>query len=243
MGFMVDLIFYNYLIGLICLVIGAIQDLRSREVEDHLWIFMSIVGVMSHLYLTVVSGDITYILRSLCGFILCFILGYIMFLFGVGGGDGKLLAGMGALVPKYTTPIHTAFGSVLNIGYIPSFPIMVFINGMFLMVFLPIIILIKNLIRGHKPKDIRHLIALSFGEKVKVKDIRGKNRLIMGKEDDIKLFPSSEEDDFSKYDDEEEIYVTPMIPFIVPVTISYIITPYIGDYIIYLILPCCRIIP
>ena len=240
---MVDLIFCNYIIGLICLVIGAIQDLRSREVEDHLWIFMTIVGVISYLYLTLVSGDISYILHSLIGFILCFILGYIMFLFGVGGGDGKLLAGMGALIPKYSAPIYTSFGSILNIGYIPSFPILVFINGMFLMVFLPVIILIKNLIRGNIPKNIRQLVILSFGEKVKVKEVKGKNRLIMGKEDNVKLFPSCEEDDFSKYEDEEEIYVTLMIPFIVPVAVSYIITPYIGDYIIHLILSCCGIVP
>ena len=239
---MADIMFYNYLIGLICLIIGAVQDLRSREVEDYLWIFMSIVGVLSHLYLTVVTGDIGYILRSLSGFILCFILGYIMFLFGVGGADGKLLAGMGALIPKYTAPTYTPFGIILNIGYLPSFPILVFINGMFFMIFLPLIVLIKNLIRGHRPKSMRHLLILSFGEKVKVKDVMDKNRLIMGKEDSIKLFPSSEDDDFSKYHDNEEIYVTPMIPLIVPVTISYIITPYIGDYIIYLILSCCGVL-
>ena len=234
--------FCNYIVGLICLTIGAIQDLRSREIEDYLWIFMSVLGVLSYLYLTVVTGDTIYILRSLSGFILCFILGYVMFLFGVGGGDGKLLAGMGALIPKYNTPIYTSLGSVLNmIGYIPSFPLLVFINGMFLMIFLPIIILIKNLIRGHKPKDIKHLIILSLGEKVKVKDVKGKNRLIMGREDNIELLPSCEDDDFSKYDDEEEIYVTPMIPFIVPVTVSYIITPFIGDYIIYLILSFCGV--
>ena len=79
---------------------------------------------------------------------------------------------------------------------------------------------------------------LCFGEKMKVKDAKDKNRLIMGREDEeFKFLPSSEDDDFSKYDDNEYIYVTPMIPLIIPITISYIITPFIGDYIIHLLMP------
>ncbi|HIP17137.1 MAG TPA: prepilin peptidase [Methanothermococcus okinawensis] len=226
----------NYLIGLIFLIIGSIQDFRSREIEDYVWIFMTLFGIAYHLYLTITTGNVNLLIDSIFGFIFCFITGYVMFIFGVGGGDGKLLAGMGALTPKYSMPVYTSFGSILSMEYIPSFPIMVFINGMFLMIFLPIIILIKNLIKGVKPKNIKHLIMLCFGEKVKVKDVRGKNRLIMGKDDDFKFFPSSENDDFSKYEDNEEIYVTPMIPLIIPITISYIITPYIGDYFIYLII-------
>ena len=230
----------NYIFGLIGLFIASIQDFRSREIEDYIWISMIIFGLGYHIYLSIITGNYTYIINSISGLLLCFILGYLMFLCGVGGGDGKVLMGIGALTPKYNMPIHTTFGSILNINYVPTFPIMVFINGMFFMIFLPIVILLKNLINGNKPENIKQFIILCFGEKMKVKDAKDKNRLIMGREEDddsFKFFPSSEDDDFSKYDDNEYIYVTPMIPLIIPITVSYIITPFIGDYIIYLLIP------
>jgi preflagellin peptidase FlaK len=232
----------TYIFGLIGLLVASIQDIKSREIEDYIWISMVIFGLIYNIYLSMATGNYFFIINSIFGFIICFVLGYLMFLFGVGGGDGKVLIGMGTLTPNYDMPIYSTLGNILTIGYIPAFPIMVFINGMFFMIFLPIIILIQNLLKGNTPKNFKEIMVLSFGEKMKVSEAKKKNRLIMGRDNDkINLFPSSEDDDFSKYSDGEIIYVTPMIPLIIPITISYIITPFIGDNIIYLIISNIKI--
>jgi preflagellin peptidase FlaK len=59
----------------------------------------------------------------------------------------------------------------------------------------------------------------------------------MGQNDKINFFPASDDEDFSKYSDEEEIWVTPQIPLIIPITLSYLVTPIIGDRVLDLLIP------
>ncbi|MDK2988307.1 MAG: archaeal preflagellin peptidase FlaK [Methanothermococcus sp.] len=227
----------EYIFGLVGLLIASIHDFKSREIEDYIWISMVVFGFLYSIYMSFSTGNYSFLINSISGFVVCFILGYLMFLFGIGGGDGKILMGLGALVPKYQMPTYTILGSLLSVNYVPSFPIIVFINGMFFMIFLPIVILLRNLMKGIRPKNLRKFLLMCFGEKMRVKDAKEKNRLILGHENNFKLLPSADDDDFSNYNDDEEIWVTPMIPLIIPITVSYIVTPIIGDKIIHLIVP------
>ncbi|AIJ05848.1 Peptidase A24B, FlaK domain protein [Methanocaldococcus bathoardescens] len=224
----------NFVIGAIGLLIASIYDLKCREIEDYIWISMAIFGFLYSIYLSLISHNILYVIQSFVGFIVCFFLGFFMFLLGAGGGDGKLLMGIGALIPKYNMPIYTPLGIILNYHpYIPSFPIMVIINAIFFSITLPIIIFLKNIIRGVKPKTKKEFICMFIGEKMKVSEAMKKERLILGNQENLKLLPSAEKDyDFSNFDKNEEIWVTPAIPFVVPIFLSYLLTPIIGDKII-----------
>ncbi|ACX71972.1 Peptidase A24B, FlaK domain protein [Methanocaldococcus vulcanius M7] len=227
----------NYLIGLVGLIIASICDLKDREINDCIWIFITIFGFLYWGYFSFLMHNFIYIGYSVVGFLICFAIGYIMFLFGVGGGDGKLLMGLGALIPKYKMPIFTPFGNLLNISLIPSFPLMVLINAIFLSIFLPIIIFLKNVAKGVKPETKKEFICMFIGEKMKVATAKEKERLIMGTQDNINFLPSAEDAcNFLKFDDNEEVWATPAIPFAIPLLVSYILTPYIGDKIIYMFL-------
>lgn len=227
----------EYAIGLIGLFLASVQDFKKREIEDYIWIAMAVIGFIYSIYLSFSLSNYNILFNTISGFVICFILGYMMFLTGIGGGDGKILIGLGALVPKYEMPIYTALGTILNLNYVPNFPIMVFINGIFFMVFLPIVILFRNILFGTKPTSKKEFIAMFFGEKMKAGDAKTQMRLIMGKGDKLTFFPKSDEEDFSKYPDDEELWVTPQIPLIIPITLSYIVTPIIGDKILSFLIP------
>ncbi|ACV25013.1 preflagellin peptidase FlaK [Methanocaldococcus fervens] len=228
----------NFAVGAIGLLIASIYDLKCREIEDYIWISMVIFGFLYSGCLSFVFHDSIYVFQSFVGFIVCFFLGFFMFLLGMGGGDGKLLMGIGALVPKYGMPIYTPLGIILNYHpYIPSFPIMVIINAIFFSIVIPIIVFLKNIIRGVKPKTKKEFMCMFLGEKMRVSEAMKKERLILGNQENLKLLPSAEEDyNFSNFDENEEIWVTPAIPFVVPMFLSYLITPIIGDKIIDVVL-------
>jgi prepilin signal peptidase PulO-like enzyme (type II secretory pathway) len=87
-----------YLIGFIVLLIGSYTDFKTREVPD--WINFGLVGVGFgvNLLFSVIYWKINFILASIIGFVVFFVLAWFMFYFGQwGGGDSKMLMGLGAL--------------------------------------------------------------------------------------------------------------------------------------------------
>ncbi|MBW2984086.1 A24 family peptidase [Candidatus Woesearchaeota archaeon] len=88
-----------YTICIIGLVIAAITDIKTREVPD--WLNFSLIsaGLGLNLLFTVMLHDFRYIIDSVAGFLAFFIIAMIMFYTGQwGGGDSKILMGLGALL-------------------------------------------------------------------------------------------------------------------------------------------------
>lgn len=86
-------------ICLIALVIGTITDIKTREVPD--WINYSLIaaGVGLNLIFSIVYWEWSFIANSLAGFLAFLILALAMFYAGQwGGGDSKLIMGLGALI-------------------------------------------------------------------------------------------------------------------------------------------------
>ncbi|ENN95828.1 Peptidase A24B, FlaK domain-containing protein [Methanocaldococcus villosus KIN24-T80] len=218
----------NYAFGLLCILIALYCDIKSREINEYIWITMIIFGLMYHIYLTFVTGNLIYITQSILGIVICFFLGYFMFLLGVGGGDGKLLIGLGALVPKYNIPISSPLGYLLSHPYLPTFPIFVLINAIFLIILIPIIVFLKN-ISKYKPKNIKEFFMMFIAEKHKFSDIKDKNFVVLGKDGNINIIKNVEKKE--EYGDDDIVWASPEIPFVVPIFFSYILTPFIGDLI------------
>lgn len=87
------------LIAIIALIIGSITDIKRREVPD--WLNFSLVplGLGIRLIMSLASNDYSFIIAGLMGFAAFFILALIMFYTGQwGGGDSKMLIGLGALI-------------------------------------------------------------------------------------------------------------------------------------------------
>lgn len=93
----VDAVLYG--ITFVGLVVGSITDLKIREVPDWLSYGLMFSGLGLRLLFSVALLDWSVFVSGVVGFVLFVVMGYLMYYSGQwGGGDSKLLMGIGALV-------------------------------------------------------------------------------------------------------------------------------------------------
>jgi Flp pilus assembly protein protease CpaA len=86
-------------IALIALVIASGTDIKTREVPDWFNFSLIFIGLGLRLIYSSITFDWIYSLEGALGLIVAVVIGFIMFYAGQwGGGDSKLLMGLGALV-------------------------------------------------------------------------------------------------------------------------------------------------
>ncbi len=170
---------------------------------------------------------------------------FVLYYFSViyGGADAKAVLVIAILVPFYPE-INGLTNTGLSPDQIPfmqiffPFTFIVLLNASLIMLVLPIYFLSLNLKRGDKGFP-----QMLFGYKKPIDEIPDSFVWPMERYDEkgnlnIKLFPRDEDDDvlntlISK--GRERVWVTPKIPFIVPLCIGYIISFLIGNPISYLL--------
>ncbi|MBU0616069.1 MAG: A24 family peptidase [Nanoarchaeota archaeon] len=87
------------IIVLIGLLIGSYTDLKTREVPDWLNFALVACGFGINAIYSAVYWDYTYILNSVAGFAAFFLFAILMYYTGQwGGGDSKMIMGLGALI-------------------------------------------------------------------------------------------------------------------------------------------------
>ncbi len=88
-----------YVVALIALIVATITDFKTREVPDWLSYGLIFVGVGLNLMFSFVYWDYWFLVDSLVGLVIFLIFALIMFYTGQwGGGDSKVLMGLGALI-------------------------------------------------------------------------------------------------------------------------------------------------
>ena len=125
------------IIGLVALLIASITDLRTKEVPDWLnfSVIVSALGIRAiH---SIISSDYMYLLYGIIGFAAMFFLGMLLYYGRLwGGGDTKLLMGLGALfgTTPYFVMINYPFIAVLliNIIIVGSVYSLAFAIGLFI---------------------------------------------------------------------------------------------------------------
>ncbi len=91
--------FIAYGISFIVLFIGSLTDLKTREVPDWLNYGLIISGLGLNLLFSIIYSSQSFIINSLIGLSVFFGIAYIMFYAGQwGGGDSKILMGLGAMI-------------------------------------------------------------------------------------------------------------------------------------------------
>lgn len=98
----------TYLISFFALFLGSITDLKTREVPD--WLNYGLVssGFGLNLLFSAIYSNPSFIINSIIGFFIFFAIAYMMFYGGQwGGGDSKMIMGLGAMIG-------------INVGNIPS---------------------------------------------------------------------------------------------------------------------------
>lgn len=114
----------NTIIILLGLLIGTITDLKTREVPDFLNFSLIASGIFLAIIASLLDASFTPLLHALLGLAIGTIIGYIMFYTGQwGGGDSKMIMGLGALIGM---PL---FSSISTIPTLPIFVLNIILVG------------------------------------------------------------------------------------------------------------------
>ena len=118
-------------IGLGGIIIGSITDIQKREVADYVNYFLIFSGLGVRLIYSIFVWQWSFFLYGLLGFGSFLALAYIMFLSGQwGGGDSKMLMGMGALFATYPEFLKNYFSpELLGMPFLASFWINLLLLG------------------------------------------------------------------------------------------------------------------
>ena len=86
-------------LSFVVLFLGSLTDLKTREVPDWLNYGLIISGLGLNLLFSVIYSNPSFIINSILGLTIFFGIAYIMFYAGQwGGGDSKMLMGLGAII-------------------------------------------------------------------------------------------------------------------------------------------------
>lgn len=152
-----------------------------------------------------------------------------------GGADAKALMALSVVFPVYPIiagfPLIGTHGNLLQT--IVPFTFSVLVNAAILVVFVPLVFLVMNLYR----RDLR-FPQLLLGVMMNGSEVRDKHVWLMERIEDGKhvLYtrPKIDEDLMKEItllsrQGHSRVWVTPKIPFIVPISISVILTAFIGN--------------
>ncbi|MBI2652754.1 prepilin peptidase [Candidatus Woesearchaeota archaeon] len=88
-----------YALSFVALFVGSITDLKTREVPDWVNYGLIVSGIGINLLFSTIYSNPFFIINSIIGLSIFFGIAYIMFYAGQwGGGDSKILMGLGAVI-------------------------------------------------------------------------------------------------------------------------------------------------
>lgn len=218
----------RFIVGVIILSYASYTDIKTRRASDILWIIMTIIGMILLLiqYLTIGFENIMILIfiPIMIGFV--YLLFQMRLLFG--GADAKAIMAITILLPLqpniYDLPI---WGQ----SFMPA-SWTVFVNSLIIFLFIPIFLLTYNLTQ----RNIKLPHAL-LGYKMKLQKAKEKFVWPLEKIQDGKtklIIRPKESDNKEEYFGFEklgiiEIWVTPKIPFMIPLLLGFISTFIFGD--------------
>lgn len=242
-------------VAIIFLLCAAFQDVKTREVDDRIWILMlalgiPFVGIRLFLYGDDTSRVALMALSIIAGLILALI---ILFSGLQGGADAKAL-----FCTSLISPLPLMLSDTLPDKLIP-FSVTLFMNSLLLLVPLPFVIFLYNLIHSEKFSSPptgswgSHLLALFFGYPAALETIKKKHpwhydfiehrndegwrfnfRVTLG-EPEEDLLRRKETLNLAEKDGRTFLWIQPSIPFLIPFLIAFIISFLWGNlYFIFL---------
>lgn len=227
------------------LLYSCYSDIKTRRVTNRLWVVMLAGGVFFVLYDIMTKGT-QYIMLLFLSAGLIFVLVYILFQLGTfGGADAKSLIVISIILPSY--PVFSAFGFdfPLNKPLLDLFSFGILGNAVLLTVVVPLGLAVYNTSR--MGLHIDNPLYIFIGYKSMISDLADKH---------IKLIQSFEEENglvkfrFRRGGVEidetvisklkvlsekgiinDEVWVTPGLPFMIPITLGFFVAVVYGDMI------------
>jgi len=230
------------------LIYSCYSDIKTRRVTNKLWLMMLAGGSFFIAYDIWFYG-IYYLFYMLISTGLIFIFVYLLFQIGVfGGADAKSLIVLSLFFPSY--PDLSLFGYDFPLNeplplFSNLFAFGIFENAVLLTIVVPLILAIYNVSKMglHIDKPLYAFI----GYKTRISELSNKKhiRMIEGFEktnDSIKFYfkrGGLEIDDnvmneLKKMSDNDlikDVWVTPGLPFMIPITLGFYVSIFYGDLI------------
>lgn len=199
---------------LLILLYASRLDWKYREIDDKSWLSLIAFGLLFLFYDFRIKNFLISV-GATASFSLIF------YYFGLmGGGDAKILIGLGALFPVYPSAI-TLF---------PIFALSVFANAVLLSAPLPMFFFIHNLKHLKEVRSMRDFFVLFLGYKKDASDIRRYEAVVDS------IFLDVNKVQLGRKDREGEVWVTPAVPFLIPITLGFLVAVLFGDIMSFIIL-------
>jgi preflagellin peptidase FlaK len=231
------------------LIYSCYSDIRTRRVSNNLWLVM-LSGIVFFVMIDFLSGGLQYLKIVIFSVIFIFIFVYILFQIGTfGGADAKSLIMMSIILPVYPEIHMLNHDFPINPPLIDIFALGIFGNAVLLTIVVPIGLAMYNIIKlGVK---IDKPLYIFIGYKSKISNLSNKH---------IKLIQDYEESDgriksrfkrggvevnektisnlhnlYKKCLIGEYVWVTPSLPFMIPITVGFFVAIFYGDLIFELV--------
>ncbi len=217
--------------GVVILSYASYTDIKTRKAANILWVIMGGIGVVLLIIQAITIGfeNLYYLLfiPIMIGLIYCFFQFRLIF----GGADAKALMALSILVPIYPTILQFPILTSGMPSIMPA-PWIIFSNSVIIFLVIPLSLLLYNLIK----RDVAFPHSF-LGYTMSVADAKQTfvwplERIVDGKRKFVympKDFDTDKElEEFEKLDI-KKIWVTPKIPFMIPLFLGFIITFLIGD--------------
>jgi len=224
-GTLLDII--RLVVGIAILSYASYTDIKTRRASNLLWVIMGSIGgiLLVVQFFTIGFEDIRLLLSIplMIGFF------YVMFQFRLifGGADAKALMALSILAP-----LKPSIEGFPVYGALPFFTWTIFANSIILFLIIPLSLLVFNIVK----KDIEFPYCI-LGYKTSIEKARekfvwpleklvdGKRKFMyMPKDFDIDVGLAEFEKNYIK-----TIWVTPKIPFMIPLLAGFICSFILGD--------------
>ncbi|MCD4704415.1 MAG: prepilin peptidase [Methanosarcinaceae archaeon] len=237
---------------LVCLpflLYSCYSDIKTRRVSNETWVMMFAAGFIFIIY-DIMNNGALQIVRIAVSFLLIFGFVYILFYFNAfGGADAKVLMVISLIIPTY--PMIEIAGTMLPTQGIPPislFTFTVFGNSVILTVIVPLGLFLYNFTQPSLSKTLRKPYYMFIGYRCPISGLDKEHiRLIeeYGQDDDGRVTSrfttggtSLDEDVIVQLRDyvnrgliDDGIWVTPGLPFMIPITAGFITAVVYGDLI------------
>lgn len=227
---------------------SCLTDWKTRRAPNELWYVMGGIGLALAAYeLWQYDFSVVYLARLVIGAVFIYALVYVIFrVGGFGGADAKALIATALMFPLY--PVLNVQGTFLPLAYnvmSPIFALTVLGNAVVLTIVVPLGVLAYNLLTVPPGEVLSNPLGAVTGYKAGIGRIKGRHLRLMHRYEveDGKLvrrmaFRGSEPDDkllgqMEKWMDEglleARVWVTPKLPFLIPITIGFVTAVIYGD--------------
>lgn len=214
--------------GVFILLYASYTDIKIRQASNKLWLVMGLIAIILIIIQYFTEGFENY-------FYLIFIpimIGLVYLLFQLriifGGADAKAIMAIAILAPLEPSIV----GFPLVKGAFMPFSWTIFQNSLIMFLFIPLSLFVYNIFKGNAKFPNAFLGYMMDIKTAREKFVWPLERIIDGK---LKFSYMPKEFDASKEFDKFEkegiknIWVTPKVPFMIPLLIGFIVSFILGD--------------